>query len=58
MRSLKTALHLLFLASAAMSVVGCGEKNPNVNVPADKVAPKPEDVANTPGYREQMGGQK
>ena len=50
-------LCIIVLTAFAFSISGCGQSNPNANVPKEKIAPAPEDVAKNPGYAEQFGGQ-
>ncbi|MEZ6122005.1 MAG: hypothetical protein R3C49_02375 [Planctomycetaceae bacterium] len=50
-----TRIALLILPALLVLNLGCGgQTDPNAGIPPDKVAP--ENVEDTPGYAEAMGG--
>lgn len=53
-----STLCLLLAAVISLGVVGCGKSNPNADVPAEQVAPAPEELGSDPEYAKQFGGEK
>jgi hypothetical protein len=58
MRLVKSALQFLFLSCVFALVAGCGETDPNANVPPEKIAPDPTKLGEDPEYAKQFGGAK